>query len=56
MNFQLQLSQMVLLLIVYAAQAAIIEDSFKKLELGQTITGTEIGQPTVRSHVECNSR
>ena len=47
---------LVLLILCYVTQAAILEDNFKKLELGEKIKGTTVAELTVRTNMECYSR
>ena len=47
---------LVLLMVIYTIQAAIVQNTFKKLDPGKDITGTVGAQFSTRSNIECSIR
>ena len=58
MQPSLRFSQILLLLLILVCvtQAAILEEKFKKLGLGEKIKGTKVSELTVRTNMECYTR
>ena len=52
----IQIHLLLLLILYYVTQAAILEEKFNKLGPGEKIEGTKLAELTVRTNMECYSR